>query len=156
YELREPLRRLEEALGSADAAAPAPVAEQALSVRLREGTLKDVARLPQREVAIAVQPPELPEGVLFAPEEGWRFGGGVEGGQAVPAGSCAGPEELVAAVGARRVVAHDAKSLGTVPQNLAHDTEVAAYLLEPARRGYPFRELTEERGLGTDLEDRVA
>ena len=29
FELREPLRRLEEALGSADAAAPAPVAEQA-------------------------------------------------------------------------------------------------------------------------------
>ena len=32
----------------------------------------------------------------------------------------------------------------------------AAYLLEPARRGYPFRELCEERGLGTDVEDPTA
>jgi DNA polymerase-1 len=34
-----------------------------------------------------------------------------------------------------------------------HDTLLAAYLLEPARRGYPFRELVEERGLATDVED---
>ncbi len=37
FELREPLRRLEEALGSADAAAPAPVAEAALTARVRSG-----------------------------------------------------------------------------------------------------------------------
>ena len=36
FELREPLRRLEEALGSADTAAPAPVTEQALSAK-RQG-----------------------------------------------------------------------------------------------------------------------
>src|SRR5205085_6253243 len=45
YELREPLRRLEEALGSADAAAPAPVAETALPARHRQGTLADVGRI---------------------------------------------------------------------------------------------------------------
>src|SRR5664279_2104954 len=45
FELRDPLRRLEEALGSADAAAPAPEAEQAISARVREGTLQDVQRL---------------------------------------------------------------------------------------------------------------
>jgi DNA polymerase-1 len=56
----------------------------------------------------------------------------------------------------RPVIAHDAKALQTVPENLAHDTEVAAYLLEPARRAYPFRELTEERGFGTDVEDPSA
>ena len=39
---------------------------------------------------------------------------------------------------------------------LAHDTEVAAYLLEPARRAYPFRELCEERGLGADVDDEAA
>jgi DNA polymerase-1 len=39
---------------------------------------------------------------------------------------------------------------------LAHDTEVAAYLLEPARRAYLFRELTEERGLASDVEDPAA
>jgi DNA polymerase-1 len=156
YELREPLRRLEEALGSADAAAPAPVVEQALSVGLRSGTLGDARRLPRTEVAIAVKAPETPEGVLFAPEEGWRFGVYMGGGATVLAGPCAGPEQLVEAIGSRPVVAHDAKSLGTVPATLAHDTEVAAYLLEPARRGYPFRELCEERGLATDLEDQAA
>jgi DNA polymerase-1 len=52
-------------------------------------------------------------------------------------------------------VAHDAKSLGLVPEVLAHDTEVAAYLLEPARRAYPFRELCEERGLAADIEDEA-
>ena len=37
-----------------------------------------------------------------------------------------------------------------------HDTLLGAYLLEPARRGYPFAELTEERGLGSSLEDPLA
>ena len=72
------------------------------------------------------------------------------------AGVCAGPEELVAALDPRPVIAHDAKSLGRVPERLAHDTEVAAYLLEPARRAYPFRELTEERGFGTSVESDPA
>src|SRR5205807_2907877 len=36
FELREPLRRLEEALGSADAAAPAPATERPLSARLEQ------------------------------------------------------------------------------------------------------------------------
>jgi DNA polymerase-1 len=68
-------------------------------------------------------------------------------------GATAAAEDVVAAVDARPVVAHDAKALRDVPPNLAHDTLLAAYLLEPARRGYPFRELVEERGLATDVED---
>ncbi|HXO09870.1 MAG TPA: DNA polymerase, partial [Solirubrobacteraceae bacterium] len=47
-------------------------------------------------------------------------------------------------------------SLGRVPERLAHDTEVGAYLLEPARRAYPFRELTEERGFVTSVVDPAA
>src|SRR6476469_3593298 len=58
YELREPLRRLEEALGSADAAAPAPAADEAITARVRNGALTDVARLPETEVSIAVRPPD--------------------------------------------------------------------------------------------------
>ena len=65
---------------------------------------------------------------------------------AVLIGVCDAPEQLVVALGARPVIAHDAKALGLVPETLVHDTEIAAYLLEPARRAYPFRELTEERG----------
>ena len=40
-----------------------------------------------------------------------------------------------------------------MPPNLAHDTLLGAYLLEPARRGFPFREICEERGLGADCAD---
>jgi DNA polymerase-1 len=58
-------------------------------------------------------------------------------------------------VGGRPVVAHDAKSLGLVPENLVHDTEVAAYLLEPAARAYPFRELCEDRGLAAQVDDET-
>jgi DNA polymerase-1 len=151
FELREPLRRLEEALGSADAAAPAPVAAQALTARVRAVSVKDAGtRLPHTTTAIAVRAPETPEGALFAAEQAWQFGA-YTGAAEVLVGECARPEDLVAAVDPRPVIAHDAKSLGTVPATLAHDTEVAAYLLEPARRGYPFRELCEERGLGTEL-----
>jgi DNA polymerase-1 len=62
----------------------------------------------------------------------------------------------VVACGARPLVAHDAKSLALVPPGLVHDTLLGAYLLEPARRGYPFAELCEERGLASDLEDPLA
>jgi DNA polymerase-1 len=156
FELREPLRRLEEALGSADAAAPAPERDETLSARVRTGGLKEVAALPSTEVAVAVHAPDVPEGALFADSGEWRFGVHVDGAREVWAGAAPGTEELVAALGTRPVVAHDAKSLGEVPAVLAHDTEVAAYLLEPARRAYPFRELCEERGLATSVEDPAA
>jgi DNA polymerase-1 len=155
FELREPLRRLEEALGSAEAAAPAPAVERALTARSRPGKLADVAELGQSEVAIAALAPETPEGALFGDDPEWHFGAYTEDDGQLIFGTCASPEELVSAVGTRPAIAHDAKSLGQVPEVLAHDTEVAAYLLEPARRAYPFRELCEERGLAADVPDET-
>jgi DNA polymerase-1 len=154
FELREPLRRLEEALGSAEAAAPAPEAETSLTARVKPATLQDVARLPAQEVAVAVRAPEAAEGALFS-ADAYRWGAFVGGREAL-AGEAERPEDLVQALGDRPVTAHDAKSLGAVPTNLIHDTEIGAYLLEPARRGYPFRELTEERGLAASVEDEAA
>jgi DNA polymerase I len=156
FELREPLRRLEEALGSADAAAPAPQAEHALEAKVRDATLRDLTSLPNTELAVAVRAPQAPDGALFADDTQWRFGVHVKGGREVLAGPIPGPAELVDAIGDRPVIAHDAKSLQTVPSVLAHDTEVGAYLLEPARRAYPFRELTEERGFAAAIEDEAA
>jgi DNA polymerase-1 len=156
FELRDPLRRLEEALGSADAAAPAPAAQRALSARLRTVSLADVARLSRAELAVAVRAPETPEDALFAADESWHFALHANGSGDVLFGACPSPETLVEALAKRPVIAHDAKSLGEVPANLAHDTEVAAYLLEPARRAYPFRELCEERGLAAESEDETA
>ncbi len=158
FELRDPLRRLEEALGSAEAAAPASPAATGtvLTAALRPTTLQALARLPpSEEVAVAARAPQVPEDALFATDSAWRFGVYAGGTEALT-GTCARPEDLVAATGARPMIAHDAKSLGEVPARLAHDTEVAAYLLEPARRAYPFRELCEERGLSCGLEDEAA
>ncbi len=156
FELREPLRRLEEALGSADAAAPAPVADTALTAVLRQASLADVGRLPHTEISIAVRPPETPQDALFADDQAWHFGAYADGSKDVLAGAAGRPEELVAALGTRPAIAHDAKALGEVPATLAHDTEIGAYLLEPARRAYPFRELCEERGFGAELGDEAA
>src|ERR1035437_9475839 len=73
FELRDPLRRLEEALGSADAAAPTPAAQRALSARLRTVSPADVARLSQAELAVALRAPEKPDDALFAVDESWPF-----------------------------------------------------------------------------------
>jgi DNA polymerase-1 len=156
FELRDPLRRLEEALGDPAEAAPAPAADVVLTAALRTGVPADVAAVGggDGELNLLAARSEPPEGELFPEGSPWRFAAAA-GGEVV-AGDCAGPEEVVGAAGERAVVAHDAKSLGRVPPRLVHDTLLGAYLLEPARRGYPFAELCEERGLSSDLEDPLA
>jgi DNA polymerase-1 len=168
FELRDPLRRLEEALGSADEAAPAPPSEHMLTAGTREATPQDIPRaIPEdAEVSLAVRAPQPPEPTADA-----LFDRDADQTQADPHydvavysaaadivyhGTAKNPEELVTAIATRPAIAHNAKSLGLVPWNLVHDTEVGAYLLEPARRAYPFRELCEERGLATDLADPAA
>ncbi|HEY3960062.1 MAG TPA: DNA polymerase I [Solirubrobacteraceae bacterium] len=193
YELRDPLRRLEEALGDPETAAPAPAAEVTLRARARAGAPAGIAKLggADSELYVVVREMAPPEGELFVEGPQWRFavavrdgagagsheaGAGSKGAEAgegaeqgslsaagveafpveVLAGDCAGPEEIVGACGKRAVVAHDAKELRVVPAGLIHDTLLGAYLLEPARRGYPFGELCEERGLASSLEDPIA
>jgi DNA polymerase-1 len=158
YELRDPLRRLEEALGDAEVAAPRGAAQVALTASVRAGSPADILRLggaaADAELCVVVRASEPPEGALFAEGAPWRFA--VAHDADVLAGDCSGPQEVVEACGARPVVVHDAKALGLVPPGLTHDTLLGAYLLEPARRGYPFAELCEERGLASDLEDPLA
>jgi DNA polymerase-1 len=156
FELRDPLRRLEEALGDPEAAAPAPAADVFLTARATEGGVADIARVGGAgdELCVQVRASEPPEGALFAEGAPWRFAVAAAG--EVLMGDCAGPEEVVEACGERPVVAHDAKALGLVPPGLVHDTLLGAYLLEPARRGYPLSELCEERGLASDIADPVA
>ena len=79
----------------------------------------------------------------------------------------AGDEVLVAeaetlaaftlARGERPLVAHDWKTIAmaddpSVAPPLEHDTMVAAYLIDPARRGYPLDELATESGVGATVE----
>ena len=75
FELRDPLRRLEEALGDADAAAPAPAADRRCQRARARGHASPTSRsCPAGEVAIAMQAPEAAEGELFTEETMWRFG----------------------------------------------------------------------------------
>ena len=89
------------------------------------------------------------------------FDGGPRGPLTVAA--WAGDEVLVSeaetlaafsmARGERPVVAHDWKTIAMADDACAappleHDTMVAAYLIDPARRGYPLDELATEAGLG--------
>ncbi len=168
YELRDPLRRLEEALGEQELAADSggehdePTGELRLRARVRSGAVSDIARFGEGEaLSLVVREVEPPEGALFAQGAPWRFAlapappESGESSQAVEAvevlvGDCDGPEEVVRACRGRPVVVHDAKALGLVPDELAHDTLLGAYLLEPARRGYPFAELCEERGFSCE------
>jgi DNA polymerase I len=156
YELRDPLRRLEEALGDPDVAAPQSTAEVTLTARLRSGKPADIVSLgkPDSELCVVVTETEVPEGELFVEGSPWRFA--VCAGGEVLAGDCEGPEQVVEACAGRAVIAHDAKALRVVPGKLVHDTLLGAYLLEPARRGYPFAELCEERGFDSDLKDDSA
>ena len=63
---------------------------------------------------------------------------------------------FVMARGDRPVVAHDWKTIAMADDPcaappLSHDTMVAAYLIDPARRGYPLDELAAEAGLGAQI-----
>jgi DNA polymerase-1 len=65
---------------------------------------------------------------------------------------------FVMARGDRPVVAHDWKTIAMADDPCAappleHDTMVAAYLIDPARRGYPLDELAAEAGLGAQIEN---
>ncbi|WP_205697790.1 DNA polymerase I [Conexibacter sp. SYSU D00693] len=160
FELRAPLARLEEHLAeAADGAGPDQLesaSETTLSARVREATLDDVRGLaPDDEVVLVVHPPQTPEGQLPVGDDPHRFAVATTAGE-VLVGPCERPEDAVRAAGGRPVSAHDAKELGVVPPRLAHDTLLAAYLLEPARRGFPLRELADERGFGVDVEDPAA
>src|SRR5919202_1667111 len=65
WELRDPLRRLEEALFAAEAdAVPRPEAADARSIPLKHGTAKDVAALQGDELYLVAVAPEAPEGEL--------------------------------------------------------------------------------------------
>src|SRR4051794_3861755 len=156
WELRDPLRRLEEALEAAELEAiPRPETQTAVAVQVREGGAADLASLPGDELVLVAEAPEPAEGELLPRAEGWRFAA-YGGSGAALVGEVADPAELVEGAGDRPVVAHDAKALGRVPRRLAFDTEVAAYLLDPARRGYPLDELSEERGLAATADDPQA
>ncbi len=163
FELRDPLRRLEEALGDEQAAAPEAPAKVELEARAVEAPVSDLGRLEGSHATLAAEdtPGEEGEAATAAPTLSFAaFAGGAE----VLVGEAETRAALGLAWGERPVVAHDWKSIASsVPDRhrpaeqldspaLEHDTMVAAYLIDPARRRYPLRELAAEQGIGARID----
>ena len=113
YELRDPLRRLEEALGDPDLAAPASAAEVTLTARVREATStsRRARRARRPSSRLLAREREAPDGELFAEGEPWRFAVAHDG--EVLLGEC--DEQR----GARRRAAASARSSPTTPRRSA-------------------------------------
>jgi DNA polymerase-1 len=137
FELRVILERLEEELG-ADFIPDAKVDEE-LDATAEAGSISDLA---EGEIALAI------EGETWSGYDGKKL---VEG-------ECPDLGKLVEALGERRLIGHDLKSLGGGARHgllaaagdglgLRHDTMVGAYLLDPARRTYDLIDIAAQRGL---------
>jgi DNA polymerase-1 len=163
FELRAPLERLEEALGDGEVAAPAERVEEVISVKAREVPLAELGSLEGELVAIAAERPR-PAGEQDG-QETLDVGGpplgpmriAVYGGGDVLVAECETLAALIMARGERPLVYHDWKTTAVSEEAaqaavLEHDTLIAAYLIDPARRGYPLEELTTEAGIAASVE----
>src|SRR6201995_5294441 len=104
WELRDPLRRLEEALEAAELdSIPRPEDVEKVEVTTTPGTPGDAARLPGDELTLIVFPPEIPEVELIRREQKGPFAPYAGGSRAV-AGEVDDPAEVVAAAHDRPVV----------------------------------------------------
>jgi DNA polymerase I len=137
FELRVVIQRLEDELPGS---VPVGAVADEIEVDVAEGTIADLAAGP----------------IALAARDGrW----GASDGDRVVAGEASDLAKLAAEVRERPLIAHDAKSLGGVgpagllaaaePEelDLHHDTMVAAYLIDPARRVYELADLAAAEGL---------
>jgi DNA polymerase-1 len=143
FELRQVIQRLDEELPDV---VPEATAEEQIEVEVSEGTLVDLA---PGSIAISVH-----DGRWAATD-----------GSTVVAGEAPDLSELAAELRERRLVAHDFKSAGgggraglmaaAQPDglDLEHDTMVAAYLVDPARRVYELADLAGAEGLAAARPD---
>ena len=144
-------------------AAPAPDPDEELAAE-EDAAVEAV----EEEAPVAAAEPAA--AAAGGPAQGsFDFDGGPRGPLTVAA--WAGEDVLVAetetlaafamARGEHPVVAHDWKTIAMADEAcaappLAHDTLVAAYLIDPARRGYPLDELATELGLGARVKTNGA
>lgn len=155
YEIRDPLRRLEDSLDLENDDSPvAPEAPAAEAADVKTVTLDELGELPESSLTLVFVAPEVPEGALFTDGNSWQFA--ISTGTNVLVGECETPSTVVEALGDRPVTAHDAKRFGVVPAQLEHDTFVAAFLLDPARRDFSLAELAADQGLGEGGGDAAA
>ena len=149
FELRDPLRRLEEAFeGEEEKAAPYQAASLELEARALEVPTAEVASLTGEHATLAAERPLAEDGAAAGPLRFAAYAGGEE----VMVGEAETLAALTLAWGQRPLVAHDWKTLAASEDPseqppLEHDTMVAAYLIDPARRKYPLLELLEDESI---------
>ncbi len=137
FELRAVIQRLDEEW---DEVVPGRMVEETIEVEAEEGS-----------------PADLAEGAISVAIVAGRWA--ASDGERVVAGDATDLAALAEQLRERPLIAHDTKSLGgdgpesllaaAGPQglDLAHDTMVAAYLIDPARRTYDLHELAADAGL---------
>ena len=137
FELRVVIQRLEDELPGS---VPVGAVADEIEVKARKGTIADLAAGP---IAVAAR------------DGRW----GATDGESVIEGETPDAKQLAGELEGRPLIAHDAKSLGgtaragllaaTGPEalDLHHDTMVAAYLIDPARRVYELADLAATEGL---------
>src|SRR4051812_27419851 len=163
FELRDPLRRIEEALAEQDEEeVPRSRTEVTIDVRATEVPASELERLDGELAALAAERPGAPEEEVegeAVPSHLQPLGfAAYAGGEEVLVGQTETLAALTLSWGERPVVAHDWKTIATgeepcdAPQ-LEHDTMVAAYLLDPAGRAYPLLEIAEREGIGAKVAD---
>jgi DNA polymerase-1 len=141
FELRAVLERLEEALPEGDAV-PGRKVETELEIETVAGTPAEIGDAPRIAVAL--------DGDRWAAAEGERILTGESS-----------HDELAVALADKPLAGHDLKSLGGgrhgllaaaaregIELGLEHDTMLAAYLIDPARRTYELTELAADAGIG--------
>ena len=129
----------------------------------REVPLAEIGSLDGELVAIAAERPR-PAGEQEG-QETLDVGGppigpmrvAAYGGGEVLVAECETLAALTMARGERPFVYHDWKTTAVSEEAapaavLEHDTMIAAYLIDPARRGYPLEELTTEAGIAASVE----
>ena len=146
FELRQVIQRLEDEW---ERRVPGRITQERIELEAEEGSLAD---LREGEVSFALA------GARWAAYDGERL----------LVGDAPGAEELRDALAEHPLIAHDSKSLGEEgPRgllgslaagslDLRHDTMVAAYLVDPARRTYDLVELAADEGLSVAREETPA
>src|SRR3954462_2647835 len=163
FELREPLRRIEEALAEdGEAEVPRSRSEVTIEVRATAVPAHELGRLDGELAALAAERPGAPEEEIEgeavpAHNQPLHFAA-YAGGDEVLTGETETLAALTLSLGARPIAAHDWKTIATGEEPcdappLEHDTMVAAYLLDPAGRAYPLLEIAEREGIGANVSD---
>jgi DNA polymerase-1 len=148
WELRDPLRRLEEYLGEQGAGA-ARKTETIVEARAVEVPIAELASLEGEQATLAAARDSDGDGLPTGPLRFAAYAGGD-----VLVGEAETFTALSLAWGHRPITAHDFKSMAPDedPPPLEHDTMVAGYLIDPSRRNYELRELAEDAGFSAKVE----